>query len=595
MTQHLLAVTLGPVQEFIRQARRTRDLWFGSHLLSELGRAAARALIARGAQLVFPALDPGDPELQPCAGLLRDDQQPPLSIANKLVAILPEGQAPDEAARRVREAVLAHWRESVADPVRRKCEGLLAPGIDAVWREQIDDFVEFLASWAPLDDYTRARRFVDLTIASRKNLRDFSPWRQSRGAAPKSSLDGARETVLGEPAARDRGLVRQYRIAEGEQLDAVGLVKRAGGEPEQFVPVVNIALADWFQFAQAHARELLRQLGQECARCGISRISRKLPCVQAFNFDASVVLPSRWRSLFEELEIRDNPEAWGKKNVGPLLALLSPPYPYVACLVADGDRIGRAIDMLVGGKDPIESHRKFSKVLSQFAQNAREIVEQQHRGALIYAGGDDVLAFVPLTQALECAEALNRSFAQLMQVACDAATGDSRPTLSVGIGVGHVMEGMGDLLELGRQAEQEAKRTRNALAVLVDMRSGGSLLWSAAWDQGPVAALKQSVNDLKKLPSRKIYEIAGIVRRLPAQATTAGWENVLAKEVKRALARAAEGEGVEPEEVGLRLDEGQDYAALRGHVVGWANRMLIARLMQRSVPSLRRKVAQEAA
>ena len=55
MTAHLLLVTLGPVQDFIAQARRTRDLWYGSHMLSELGRAAARALVGGDAQLISGA------------------------------------------------------------------------------------------------------------------------------------------------------------------------------------------------------------------------------------------------------------------------------------------------------------------------------------------------------------------------------------------------------------------------------------------------------------------------------------------------------------------------------------------------------------
>jgi hypothetical protein len=33
---YLLAISVGPVQEFIVAARRTRDLWFGSYLLSVL-------------------------------------------------------------------------------------------------------------------------------------------------------------------------------------------------------------------------------------------------------------------------------------------------------------------------------------------------------------------------------------------------------------------------------------------------------------------------------------------------------------------------------------------------------------------------------
>lgn len=42
--EHLLAIALGPVQEFIATARRTRDLYAGSRLLSEAAARAAKAL-----------------------------------------------------------------------------------------------------------------------------------------------------------------------------------------------------------------------------------------------------------------------------------------------------------------------------------------------------------------------------------------------------------------------------------------------------------------------------------------------------------------------------------------------------------------------
>ncbi len=54
MTAHLLVIALGPVQDFISAARRTRDLWFGSYLLSEISKAAARAVRKAGGELIFP-------------------------------------------------------------------------------------------------------------------------------------------------------------------------------------------------------------------------------------------------------------------------------------------------------------------------------------------------------------------------------------------------------------------------------------------------------------------------------------------------------------------------------------------------------------
>lgn len=348
MSRHLLLVTLGPVQEFIAQARRTRDLWFGSHLLSEISRTAARGLVNRGANLIFPALDTGDAELQSCLAPLRTSGQAPLNIANKIVAVLPAHIDPAQLAKDVREQVFKYWRDDIAAAVKTKCGGLLPPNIDAVWAEQIGTFLEFVASWAPLDDYGEARRAVERAVAGRKNLRDFRPWFAGRGSVPKSSLDGARETVL-RPAdkglrfaeKRDGHIARRYRILDNEQLDAVGLVKRAGGEPDQFVPIVNIALASWVALADSAASSELQELCQACRDSSIAPVRRSdLAWTEALPFDASVLFPSRWKSVFEEQGIAGDAAAWGRDHVQPLLRKLTEPYPYVACLVADGDRMG---------------------------------------------------------------------------------------------------------------------------------------------------------------------------------------------------------------------------------------------------------------
>jgi CRISPR-associated protein Cmr2 len=594
MTAHLLLVTLGPVQEFIAQARRTRDLWYGSHVLSELARAAARALAQGGAELIFPSLQGGHPELQACLAPLRPSGKPPQNVANKLLAQAPAGVDPQQLARAVREAVTRYWREELAGPVMKNCAGLLAPGIDAVWNEQVDTFLEFAASWLPLEEYAQTRRRLEQAIAGRKMLRDFGAWTHGRGPVPKSSLDGARETVLAPPQDRDAKLVRRYRIADGEQLDAIGLVKRCGGEPDQFVPVVNVALASWVDLANRAAAAELEHLRRTCGARGVSRIARTdLPCVAPFPFDASVLLPSRWRSVFQEQGFEGDPEAWGRKHVRPIFGKISEPYPYVACLVADGDHMGRAIDRLGSAAE----HRRFSEALARFAGEARRVVEQDHRGALVYSGGDDVLAFLPLPEALSCADDLRKGFADRMASACPSLAAADRPTLSVGLGIGHVMESMGDLLALGRQAEREAKRDRNALAVLVDKRSGGMRSWRARWAHDPVGLLHAATRLLQeRLPSRKVYEIAKTLARLPEPGgTTANdWARVLALEVRRSLARV-EGGALSPESAGLDLDEASGYAALHRRVGDWVERMLIARTFAQAEPRERSRVEEVAA
>jgi CRISPR-associated protein Cmr2 len=622
---HLLLIALGPVQSFIAQARRTRDLWYGSHLLSELGRAAARRLLAGGAELIFPALDPGHPELEPCAQPLRNGK-PPLSVANKLLAVVPSGVDPADLARATREAVQAFWRDDLAKPVRNGCQALLPSGVDGAWDEQIATFLEFTAVWTALagTSYVDARRAVEKTLAARKNLRDFGPWHRLRGTVPKSSLDGERESVLLPRNTWDEAaaaLARRYRIEEGEQLDAVGLVKRAGGEPGQFVPLVNVALASWIEVAAQHAPNELAQLHVACNAMRVAAVNRDLPVIRHFRFDASVLLPSRWRPVFDEQGLTGDPVAWGEAHVRPLLHRMSKPYPYVACLVADGDRMGQAIDRMGSP----EEHRSLSQALSHFALQARTIVEQEHLGSLVYSGGDDVLAFLPLPTVLDCAQKLHDAFTECMRIA--QLPNDVCPTLSVGIGVGHVMDGMAELLELGREAERLAKRgrrqedqPRNALAVLVDLRSGGTRSWRGRWNTNPCGLLRTAIEVLDTnppsrthedraaplppsteripLPSGKVYEIGSILRRLPSPEEVGSeemdWARVLAGEVRRSLARArSEGEGgqksgVDPKTVGLELESaGSSYSALHRCVSEWVERMLVARTLAAARPEPR--------
>jgi len=601
MTQskYLLLITLGPVQDFIAQARRTRDLWYGSHLLSELSRAAARALAGKDAELIFPALEKGSGELSPCDEFIRPQtKKPPLNIANRLLAIISgDEQLCKGAVNDAREAVKHRWSE-IADKVKREHESLLpADGVvDAVWKEQVDSFLEFNASWTPMDDspegYRDAHCLLEQTIAGRKCLRDFEPWHHGRGNVPKSTLDGARETVLAEPEKRGHQVAR-FRIAAGEQLDAIGLIKRTGGRPEQFVPITNIALAGWLERAQkAHPEQFDKVVNACRAQGDISRVARAdIPWTQSFSFDAEILMESRWSSIFEEMgRGRKEGREWGTANVAPLLKVVSgQPHPYVACLVADGDGMGNIIDSI----DDPEAHREFSQKLSMFAVEARTIVENDHKGVLVYSGGDDVLAFVCIDDALAVAEKLNETFRNLLQ---KFGAGEKEPSLSVGLGIGHVLDGMAHLLELGRLAEKKAKgqelqeqERRNALAVIVDKRSGNKVSWRARWTTAPVSRAENDLNILAgKLSSKKIYEIQRDLRRMPDASRIApednrSWATLLRDDVTRTLKRTGNDEideTITPEMAGLdfsSLGDNPEYQKIKCVAEQWVGRMLVMR------------------
>lgn len=592
MTQHLLLVSLGPVQDFIAQARRTRDLWFGSHLLVEVSRAAAGELAKHGAKLIVPALDEAQEELSPCDGPLRPSGKPPVAIPNKVLALVPPGLDPRALATEARAAAQRRWAEFAAN-VKKKCHsGLIAANATESWQEQVDSFLEFLAAWLPFEEneYATTRASLEREMAARKLLRDFDPWTHQRGHVPKSSLDGARETVLAEPKKRNPDLVRKYRISPGEQLDAVGLVKRAGGEPEQFIPLANVALAGWIDAARKHVPKFISPVESCCENEGLSRIVRPdLACGRVFAYDAEVFLKDRWYPLL--CETRDEPRTaedrrrlgneareFGR-NIEPVLRAMNEPYPYVACIVADGDRMSKTLEHL-----DLVAHKRFSKWLAEFfGARVRRIVEQDHRGILVYTGGDDVLAFVSVQDAVDCAQAIRDAFDALVKEALAGSSDAPVPTLSVGIGIGHLLESMGELRRLGRSAEKLAKTQRNALGIIVDKRSGGTTKLVYGWNDDPKAALDAAVELLlERLSMKKVHEIQRELSRMPKRNTLlpgeqTSWDAVLRGEVTRILARTNDGEGLEPNEAGLSWDDTRGYDARYTHVEQWVRRMLIAK------------------
>ena len=529
MQRFLVTLALGPVQSLIGAARRTRDLWCGSWLLSEAARAAARVLHKRQPGcLIFPCPEKPDADLAP-----QDQPGDAANIANVLRA---EMDLPDAAAARVlceaaKHAAAARLTE-LGNSVLEQLGGQVR---EEVWQAQIDDILEGFAAWVSIpasgDGYGQASKRLGGVLATRKATRDFRACKAlSTEGLPKSSLDGAFETVLPKPISV--GDQRKLRLSNGEQLDALGVIKRLAGDSDQFTAYARIAADPWVeQLSSAQQQQLCEAYEPLVALELATRTSGNAGIYRALPFDAQMLYSfrldnelsqSRIASEMKKLETLRQCVAQISRDKTDTGRPIGIPVPYAAILKADGDRMGELLSRAASA----EHSRTISRVLHGFASGVRRIV-REHRGHAIYAGGDDVLALVPLAQAQECASVLAASFqTSLGEVADHMGISDAskRPTLSVGLGIGHIMEPLGALRDRAERAEKMAKGnnakspcSRNALAILLGIRSGAELAWRAQWnDEKAFNALATFTDDYRKdlLPTRAAYDLRGIDRRL---------------------------------------------------------------------------------
>ena len=529
MDRYLVAISLGPVQSLIGAARRTRDLWCGSWLLSEAARAAARILHERQPEcLIFPHLKDPVADLEP--------QVRPGDSSNVANILRAEVALPDAAAARAlceeAKAAAASRIAELGDSARSKMDSLGKSLREEVWLAQIDDILEMHSAWVliPADgSYRQASKRLGGALAARKATRDFRACKPlSEGGLPKSSLDGARETVLHALPKGDKAR-RKLGLSGGEQLDALGFIKRLAGDPEQFTAIARIAADSWIeclapeqQIALRDAYEPLVELGGATRTRGNDGIYKALP------FDAMLLYEFRLKNALSqasgerELRALQQLQQCIKQISGekaPSGGRTGAPVPYAAVLKADGDRMGALLS-----KAENASHaRDISHTLHGFASGVRTIV-REYRGHAIYAGGDDVLALLPLSQARECSDALACAFAKsLGGIAREMGVPENEhPTLSVGLGISHVMQPMGELRARSERAEHTAKgdmtkTPRNALAIVLGIRSGAEICWRARWrDTQAFEALDRMISAHRDgtLPTRVAYELRDIDRRL---------------------------------------------------------------------------------
>jgi len=552
--QYLFLVSVGPVQDFIASARRSRDLFFGSWLLSELSKAAAKRIVDDNGleSLIFPA--PTKVELL--------DPETKLNVANKIVARIT--QPPDTMGKNVYDAIMKQLEIIGAYAYREM--GAIDQEFAA---QQIHDLVEYY--WAAVEydntDYADKRQKLEMLMSARKNTRGFQ--RVTWGSPQfKSSIDGQLESVIpdnkyahfnhssDERTKKAKILYDQYGAGPAERLSGVDLLKRRGEtKPVSYFPstshiatipfLARLNQLDSDQTDKAKEKwntyvEEVKELSENRLEY-VSGLTKEEYHKILGKLEGSLLFEERMRDLLDFVKNKDSDQA---KEVKKALQCFydftdeklgnARPDPYYALLLADGDHMGQTIDHFAKEGEDYKQHQQLSRQLDTFAGGVREIIEN-HKGALVYSGGDDVLAFLPLHTVLQCAKELAKDFRRKLNAF--QYEKDKSPTLSVGIAIVHHLHPLSDALNIARVAEKKAKEAgRNALAVTVNKRSGGEYTTTGHWDVID-GQLEKLIEYTDTIPSGTTYELQDMLQRLGFSTGNSVLQDAMQAEVRRILQR----------------------------------------------------------
>src|SRR5690554_1267695 len=151
MAKQYFHLTIGPVQAFVAQARRTRDFWAGSFILSYLSSVAMSAVRQQQGKIEFPVPDENFLNWLESGSGDEGDKPKQGSVPNRFKA-MEVSVDEDFDPKAVVDAVQLAWYE-LAELVWKKDLSNIA-GSDSpqreIWQRQINHFWEI--SWCLTED-----------------------------------------------------------------------------------------------------------------------------------------------------------------------------------------------------------------------------------------------------------------------------------------------------------------------------------------------------------------------------------------------------------------------------------------------------------
>ncbi len=465
--KHLILFSIGPVQSFIAQARKTHDLYAGSMLLSDLVKKAIETIGENN--LIFPKLGEAMP--------------------NRFLAEVPKAETNLQAfGERVEKAVRTEWEINIANDalkgINKKPDG---------FNEQIKGLLEIFWVIVPLesdDKYIESVFALEKNLAAIKNIRSFSQygWQSSivGEQGRKCSLDGQRNVQFYRPKngkdhsetasplySTPNGVCISTHFPDavlqpGEGLSAVSFAKRRYqyAQTSTFKSTAEIALLDALDDLEKNTAGNI--LLKEYRKQIFSEFNAQLYLEDALTSDFLTKQGISFKNGYNLEDARQK-----RKTLQDIAEFKF--QKYYAVLTFDGDDMGEWLSgKKLTDKNSLRGFQEeFAKCLADFAKFAKTRLNTGS-GQTVYAGGDDFLGFVNLNHLLAVLKYLRNLFHEKVDIPLAGFKTD-KISFSAGICVAHYKEPLSLVLQEARNAQKKAKdldKDKDALAISVIKGSG---------------------------------------------------------------------------------------------------------------------------
>jgi len=520
MSQFHLSV--GPVQSFVAQAKRTKDLWAGSFLLSWVSSIAIKLLECQSSSNTVQFPVPDKSFMAAIVGGTTEQLPKQGGIPNRFRSITAQVDTGFDPQKLVSDmnfvwkSLCDHVYRNDIEPAMTEFDAEQIALTKSIWDRQVNGFWEVF--WVVSTDST-------IGLDQRKSWRSHA---MTNEPGFKCSMMSGLQELSGSTTSnvrRDfwkavRAKVGVADLEDGEELCSIAFIKRRfakhfssfkvdvdqqtfvgwsffddGYDPNHVPSTTYLAAAPFITNlltnlsdnpAASNKWEQCLELAQ-----GVSFLARPYHSVVSQIISADAGNPRH--ALFDAKILHDEALVAAckgdRKQLHQIEQLISCRDQAIseiggmtnastqyAILLMDGDSLGSHIA-------DIAKQQPISNALNQFTKAVSEIIES-HNGFLCYAGGDDVLALMPVDKVMAAANELRLSYSSSIDE--HASSVGVTSTLSGAIVYAHMTTPLMSVVVKAHQLlDGVAKEAtgRNAIAFAVDYRGMKYAEYAAPWDK----------------------------------------------------------------------------------------------------------------